>query len=288
LTTAGIDIYTQDLSYKEGPKSLRIRFESLTERNANGAEVDNVNESKHKVPRLGDLEREVVNVTDSLFQNIPVVRVYVKTKKIANLGASIEHTGYIFKESGMVNFGGNESFNVSQGVTAYTFTVNDWPYCQPANVCKDLTCCVNNGTNQVGSYLDLNVTFLGGADSQRVSSDENIFRTPVGDYYVSPFVFVGNNFTLMADEHPVYVGDSFVFRLPASTSPVTTYSLVALKDVRSDTLYVKEGGSAFLWIVIILLILALVGFVVFYFFVRRKKLIQSDDLMTNMRTFPKV
>jgi len=288
LTTSAIDIYTQELSFKEGPKSFRIRFESLIEKNINGTEVDNVNEAKHKVARLADLEPEVVTVTDSKFQNISVVRVYVKTKKIANLGATIEHTGYIFKESGIVNFGGFENFNVSQGVTAYSFTVNDWPYCQPANVCKDITCCVNNGTNQVGSFLDLNLTFNGDDEAKRVSSDENIFRTPAGDFYVSPFVLVGSNFTQMGDDFDFYVGNSFNLRIPASTSPASTYSLVALKEVRSDTLFVPTGSNAFLIIVLIILIFALVGFVVFYFFIRRKRLIHSDELITTNRAISKV
>jgi len=102
----------------------------------------------------------------STYQGLPVKNVNL-TVALAGPQANLELIVMVFLRSGKVTFG-NETFRVESGTLKFNIKISDWQFCG-----GNETCTSSTNQNEIGQYLDLQLSIKSMAEEPEEVDDED-------------------------------------------------------------------------------------------------------------------
>ncbi|KAL9988167.1 hypothetical protein ACROYT_G002575 [Oculina patagonica] len=151
---------------------LTFEVESLQEIDAQGMPVGMSGGPSARSHGLSNLPAEIQKFTfspldnSSTYKGIPVKRVNLSVP-LAGPQANLKLMVFVFLREGNIDFG-NETFRVQTGTMKFNIEISDWNFCGMNNE----TCTNNNNQNEIGQYLDMNLSIKSMAEPEEVEDSE--------------------------------------------------------------------------------------------------------------------
>lgn len=131
--------------------SITIEMDSMQEYDASGNVVGATGRKKHSFNSFANQEFTFSALKDTTYNNL-TCKSFDFNAYLKGPNATLKVTVYLFKESGEMDIGKNESDGVKEGSLKWSIEINNWDFCGTNG-----SGCKKGGKEEVGDHLDFQI-----------------------------------------------------------------------------------------------------------------------------------
>ena len=244
-------------------ETITINFSSLSEKDINGNEVGKTSSVKHTFNNFAQMDFVLTPVLPIKFQTIDAFYVNLTANSIVTPESVFIGNIFIFNGTGIINIGGTETAEVSEGTVKFSLDLENWPFCQNMTVCEGPHCCQKGQTTEIGSFLDFDLEISGSNPLGNVTQYDYKFGDQT-KLILSSMIMVDDGWKKMHDGYPKLNTqgnkNTFTFRFPTFNNTARYDPVIQWSST--------EGG--FKWWIILLIVVLIVVFISCGIFIYKK------------------